>query len=118
MHYACPNKERDANTVHDMPELAYIGPSPIVQNSFGVQQLLDMIEEMVSKEATSPPPAYLKMSKLPPLKLYNGKDNLDEFELWLHGVLEYFHMLCITGDSMDADRLRLLSSSLMDEAAL
>lgn len=118
MHYARPDNERDANTAHDVPELAYTGPSPIARDSFGVQRLLDMIEEMVSEEATSPPPAYLKMSKLPPPKSYDGKDNLDEFELWLRGLLEYFHTLRITGDSMDADRLRLLSSSLTDEAAL
>lgn len=106
---------RDRETNHDV---AYIGPSMQPREMFGVQRLIDMIHEMVSEEADSPPPAYLKVAKLPPPKSYDGTDDLDQFELWLRNLLEYFYTLRITGPSTDRDRLRLLSTSLSDEAAL
>ncbi|OJT05306.1 Transposon Ty3-I Gag-Pol polyprotein, partial [Trametes pubescens] len=99
-------------------DVAYIGPSMQPREMFGVQRLLDMITEMVSEEADSPPPAYLKVAKLSPPKSYDGTDDLDQFELWLRNLLEYFYTLRITGPSTDRDRLRLLSTSLEDEAAM
>ncbi|KAI9059522.1 hypothetical protein FKP32DRAFT_1548399, partial [Trametes sanguinea] len=62
-------------------------------------------------------PAYLKMAKLPPPKTYEGKDDPDQFEVWLRGLLEYFNTMRITGPQYDADRLRMLSSSLSGNAA-
>lgn len=72
---------------------------------------------MLRINKNTPAPAYLKLAKLQPPKAYDGKDDLDAFELWLRNLLEYFYTLRITGPSLDIDRLRLLSTSLMGEAA-
>ncbi|KAL7281626.1 hypothetical protein ACG7TL_004943 [Trametes sanguinea] len=98
-------------------ELAFVGPIVGPRDGIGVQRLLDMIQELVGDAPTSDPPAYLKMAKLPPPKTYEGKDDPDQFEVWLRGLLEYFNTLRITGPQYDADRLRMLSSSLSGNAA-
>ncbi|KAI9059526.1 hypothetical protein FKP32DRAFT_1560228, partial [Trametes sanguinea] len=98
-------------------ELAFVGPIVGPRDGIGVQRILDMIQELVGDAPTSDPPAYLKMAKLPPPKTYEGKDDPDQFEVWLRGLLEYFNTLRITGPQYDADRLRMLSSSLSGNAA-
>ncbi|KAL7280520.1 hypothetical protein ACG7TL_005452 [Trametes sanguinea] len=98
-------------------ELAFVGPIVGPRDGIGVQRLLDMIQELVGDAPTSDPPVYLKMAKLPPPKMYEGKDDPDQFEVWLRGLLEYFNTLRITGPQYDADRLRMLSSSLSGNAA-
>ncbi|KAL7284386.1 hypothetical protein ACG7TL_001676 [Trametes sanguinea] len=98
-------------------ELAFVGPIVGPRDGIGVQRLLDMVQELVGDAPTSDPPAYLKMAKLPPPKTYEGKDDPDQFEVWLCGLLEYFNTLRITGPQYDTDRLRMLSSSLSGNAA-
>ncbi|KAL7277449.1 hypothetical protein ACG7TL_009311 [Trametes sanguinea] len=98
-------------------KLVFMGPIVGPRDGIGVQRLLDMIQELVGDAPTSDPPAYLKMAKLPPPKTYEGKDNPDQFEVWLRGLLEYFNTLRITGPQYDTDRLRMLSSSLSGNAA-
>ncbi|KAI0670220.1 hypothetical protein C8Q78DRAFT_991856 [Trametes maxima] len=98
-------------------ELAYLGPSYGPCNNLDVQRLLDMIQEMVGEEATEPPPAYLRITKMTLPKPYNGKDNLDVFEIWVHNLLEFFRTLRITGPLLDRNRLRILGDCLSDDAA-
>ncbi|KAI9060963.1 hypothetical protein FKP32DRAFT_1538620, partial [Trametes sanguinea] len=98
-------------------ELAYVGPVASIRDSMGVQRILDMIQELMGDPPTSEPPSYLKVAKLPPPKTYEGKDDPDQFEVWLRGLLEYFSTLRLTGLDWDRDRLRLISQSLGGEAA-
>ncbi|GBE77706.1 hypothetical protein SCP_0105880 [Sparassis crispa] len=76
-----------------------------------------MVDEMVSRDPIDEPPAYLRVTKMPPPLQYDEKDDLDAFEVWLQKLLEYFKTLRITGDAMDADRLQILGQSLKDDAA-
>lgn len=98
-------------------ELAYTGPGYGPRDNQEVQKLLGMIDEMVGEEATSSPPAYLKVTKMSLPKPYSGKDDLDAFEIWLHNLLEFFRTLRVTGPSMDQDRLRILGDCLSEDAA-
>ncbi|OJT11763.1 hypothetical protein TRAPUB_11689 [Trametes pubescens] len=96
-------------------ELAYTGPSYGPRDTREVQRLLGMINKMVGEEPTSSPPAYLKVTKMTLLKPYNGKDDLDTFEIWFHNLLEFFRTLQITGPSMDRDQLRILGDCLSED---
>ncbi|KAI9064570.1 hypothetical protein FKP32DRAFT_1569610 [Trametes sanguinea] len=98
-------------------ELAYVGPVASIRDSIDVQRILDMIQELVGNPPTSEPPSYLNVAKLPPPKTYEGKDDPDQFEVWLRGLLEYFSTLHLTGPDWDRDRLRLISQSLGGKAA-
>ncbi|OJT11492.1 hypothetical protein TRAPUB_11983 [Trametes pubescens] len=104
--------EHDPERLH---ELAYTGPSYGPCDTREVRQLLGMINEMVGEEPTSSPPAYLKVTKITLPKLYNGKDDLDTFEIWFHNLLEFFRTLQITGPSMDRDQLRILGDCLSED---
>ncbi|OSC99717.1 hypothetical protein PYCCODRAFT_1351751, partial [Trametes coccinea BRFM310] len=82
------------------------------------QRLVDMIDELVGKESDTLPLAYLKVAKLQPPKAYEGKDDLDGFEVWLRSLLEYFNTLRITDPSTDRDRLRILGTCLGGDATV
>ncbi|KAJ2989339.1 hypothetical protein NUW54_g8816 [Trametes sanguinea] len=119
VHGGSPSVINGPSAIHASTpnELAFVGPIAGPRDGIGVQRLLNMIQELVGDAPTSDPPAYLKMAKLPPPKTYEGKDDPDQFEVWLRGLLEYFNMLHIMGPQYDADRLRMLSSSLSGNAA-
>ncbi|OSD06264.1 hypothetical protein PYCCODRAFT_1360422 [Trametes coccinea BRFM310] len=98
-------------------ELAFVSPIVGPRDGVGVQHILDIIQELVGDVPTSDPPVYLKMAKLPAPKTYEGKDDPDQFEVWLRGLLEYFNTLRIIGLQYNIDRLRMLSTSLSGNTA-
>ncbi|KAI9057448.1 hypothetical protein FKP32DRAFT_1583814, partial [Trametes sanguinea] len=102
----------------DAQDNAYAGPGTGPRDMLSSQRLVDMIDELVGEEPDTPPPAYLKVAKLQPPKAYEGKDDLDGFEVWLRSLLEYFNTLRITGPSTDRDRLRILGTCLGGDAAV
>ncbi|KAL7281607.1 hypothetical protein ACG7TL_004924 [Trametes sanguinea] len=71
-------------------ELAFVGPIVGPRDGIGVQRLLDMIQELVGDAPTSDPPVYLKMAKLPPPKMYEGKDDPDQFEMFEEAIMGLF----------------------------
>ncbi|KAI0371587.1 hypothetical protein BV20DRAFT_903975, partial [Pilatotrama ljubarskyi] len=112
---AQPGEVRDPR--EHTKELAYTGPGYGPRDNQEVQRILTLIDEMVGEEATSSPPAYLKVAKMSLPKAYKGKDDGNAFEIWLYSVLEFCHTLRITSPSLDRDRIRILGECLSEEAS-
>lgn len=82
-----------------------------------LDRVTTMIYDKVGRGPPTPVPDWVKVAKPTPPEAYDGKDKVQEFEMWLDKVLEYFATLGLQGPANDKARLGLLSNSLSGRAA-